>query len=68
MTTYRRIAALLLFLTLGAPETGRGQAKSPEQLGKVDFPNSCAPECRPVEALPFDTPKVRVAMRGRCRD
>jgi tetratricopeptide (TPR) repeat protein len=31
-----------LFLALGAPETGRGQAKSPEQLGKVDFPNSCA--------------------------
>jgi hypothetical protein len=46
MTTYIRIAAVLLFLALGAPETGRGQAKSPEQLGKVDFPNSCAAAVR----------------------
>jgi tetratricopeptide (TPR) repeat protein len=43
MTTYIRMAALLLVLTLGAPGFGHGQAKSPEQLGKVDFPNSCTP-------------------------
>jgi tetratricopeptide (TPR) repeat protein len=33
----------LLFLTVGAPGFGHGQARSPEQLGKVDFPNSCSP-------------------------
>jgi tetratricopeptide (TPR) repeat protein len=37
------MAALLLFLTVGAPGFGHGQARSPEQLGKVDFPNSCSP-------------------------
>jgi len=43
MKTYTRMAALLLFLTLCTPSFGQGQAKSPEQLGKVDFPNSCTP-------------------------
>ncbi len=43
MNTYTRSAALLLFLTLCTTSSGHGQTKSPEQLGKVDFPNSCAP-------------------------
>jgi tetratricopeptide (TPR) repeat protein len=36
-------AALLLVLTLCASRFAQGQAKSPEQLGSVDFPNSCSP-------------------------
>ena len=43
MKTHTRMAVLLLFLTLWMPSIGQGQAKSPEQLGKVDFPNSCVP-------------------------
>lgn len=43
MYTYTRMAALFLFLTLCTPGVGQGQAKSPEQLGTVDFPNSCTP-------------------------
>ena len=30
------------FLTLCTTSSGYGQTKSPEQFGKVDFPNSCA--------------------------
>ena len=43
MTTYIRMAALLVLLGLCAPSVGQGQAKSPEQLGAVDFKNSCTP-------------------------
>jgi len=43
MHTYIRMAALLLFIALCTPSSGQGQAKSLEQLGTVDFPNSCAP-------------------------
>jgi hypothetical protein len=30
------------------PKREHGQAKSPEQLGTVDFPNSCAPAGQPA--------------------
>ena len=43
MNTHTRIGALLLFLALCTPGSGHGQTSSPEQLGKVDFPNSCSP-------------------------
>ncbi len=43
MHTYSRMAALAPFLTLCAPGFGQSQAKSPEQLGAVDFLNSCTP-------------------------
>jgi len=43
MNPYIRTAVLLLFLMLSTPSFGQSQPKSPEQLGKVDFPNSCAP-------------------------
>jgi tetratricopeptide (TPR) repeat protein len=45
MNKSTRMAALFLFLTLCMPGSGQGQAKSHEheQLGKVDFPNSCTP-------------------------
>jgi len=43
MNRHTRMAALFLFLMLCAPSFGQGQAKSPEQLGTVDFANSCTP-------------------------
>ena len=43
MNTHRRIAVLLLALTLSTPSSGQAQTRSAEQLGAVDFPNSCAP-------------------------
>jgi len=43
MNPYIRTAVLLLFLMLSTPSVGQSQPKSPEQLGKVDFPNSCTP-------------------------
>ena len=39
MKTHTFFAALLIALMLGMPALGQAQ----EQLGKVDFPNSCAP-------------------------
>ncbi len=41
MKTHRTIALLLVFLMLGIP--GLGQAQSKDQLGEVDFQNSCSP-------------------------
>ena len=41
MSVRKSIAALLLAASLVTPGIGRGQA--PEQVGKVDFPNSCSP-------------------------
>jgi len=41
MSVRRSIAALLLAASLVTPGIGRGQAQ--EQVGKVDFPNSCSP-------------------------
>ena len=41
MRTHTFIAGLLVSLMLGLP--GSGQAQSKEQLGKVDFQNSCNP-------------------------
>lgn len=41
MKTRTFFAALLVSLVLGIPASGQAQSK--EQLGKVDFPNSCAP-------------------------
>jgi tetratricopeptide (TPR) repeat protein len=43
MQTYIRMAALVLVVALCTPGAGLGQAKSPEQLGTVNFANSCAP-------------------------
>ena len=43
MQTYIRMAALLLFVALCTPSSAPGQAQSPEQLGTVNFANSCAP-------------------------
>src|SRR5437879_13492041 len=43
MNPYIRTAVLLLFLMLSTPSFGQSQPKSPEQLGKVDFLNSCTP-------------------------
>ena len=43
MKTHTRMAVLVLFVTLCTPGFGQGQPKSPEQLGKVEFSNSCAP-------------------------
>jgi hypothetical protein len=37
------IAAVLLSVTLSIPGLGQGQSRSTEQLGKVDFLNSCSP-------------------------
>lgn len=44
MNRYTRMAALVLFLMLCTASLGHGQATSSEQLGKVDFPNSCTPD------------------------
>jgi tetratricopeptide (TPR) repeat protein len=41
MNTHRTIAVLLVSLMLGIPVFG--QAQSTDQLGKVDFQNSCSP-------------------------
>src|SRR5690348_14222858 len=41
MKTRTASIALLLALALGVPGVGRTQPK--EELGKVDFPNSCSP-------------------------
>jgi tetratricopeptide (TPR) repeat protein len=41
MKTRTFFAVLLVSLVLGIPALGQAQSK--EQLGKVDFPNSCAP-------------------------
>ncbi len=48
MHAYSRMAALVPFLTLCTPSFGQGQAKSPEQLGAVDFLNSCTPAAQPT--------------------
>ena len=37
------IAAVLLSITLCIPGPGQAQSRSTEQLGKVDFLNSCSP-------------------------
>jgi tetratricopeptide (TPR) repeat protein len=42
MKAYTPMAALLLFVVLCAPSSGQGQATL-EQLGTIDFPNSCTP-------------------------
>jgi tetratricopeptide (TPR) repeat protein len=39
---YIRVAALLLLVAIGTPESGQSQPKA-EQLGTVEFPNSCSP-------------------------
>jgi len=41
MTTHRLLAVLLLALVLALPQASESQ--SPDQLGKVDFANSCSP-------------------------
>ena len=43
MRTGIRIPALLVSLAVCLPSAGGGQSKSPDQLGKVDFTNSCSP-------------------------
>src|SRR6266852_7893590 len=41
MKTHRSIAVLVISLTLGVAD--QSQAQSKDQLGKVDFQNSCSP-------------------------
>src|SRR5216684_1284360 len=41
MNTHRTIAVLLVSLMLGIPVFGQAQSK--DQLGRVDFHNSCSP-------------------------
>ena len=43
MTIRTGIVAVLLSVTLCVPGLGQGQTRSTEQLGKVDFQNSCSP-------------------------
>ena len=43
MTIRTGIAAVLLSITLCIPGLGQAQSRSTEQLGKVDFLNSCSP-------------------------
>jgi len=42
MNTHTRIPALLVSFMLCLPSVGLGQSQSPDQLGKVDFANSCS--------------------------
>jgi tetratricopeptide (TPR) repeat protein len=42
VNTHTRIPALLVALLLCLPSVGPGQSQSPDQLGKVDFANSCS--------------------------
>jgi hypothetical protein len=41
MHTHTRIPALLVALLLCLPSIGRGQSQVQDQLGQVDFANSC---------------------------
>jgi hypothetical protein len=41
MHTHTPIPALLVALLLCLPSIGRGQSQAPDQLGQVDFANSC---------------------------
>lgn len=43
MNIHRRMAVLLLLVTLCTPARGQDHSASPDHLGKVDFPNSCTP-------------------------
>jgi len=42
MNTHTRIPALLVSLMLCLPSVGQGQPQSPDQVGQVDFANSCS--------------------------
>jgi tetratricopeptide (TPR) repeat protein len=48
MRTYIRLATLLSFLALCTGSLAQGQTRSSEQLGTVDFTNSCAPAVQPT--------------------